>query len=356
MTIHSLETRRIRIPLMRPFVTAIRRVSVMEAVQVLLRCTEGCLGYGEAPSSALITGDTLPSIEEAINGYIAPALLGRSLDEDLGSLIDAAIRGNTSAKAAVEIALMDLQARRLSVPLYEMLGANRKSKKPLTTDMTISLGPTEVMIKDALAAIAGGFSVLKIKTGARPDSDAEQLIKLWHGLAGQDILLRVDANQGWSPDEAIAIIHAWEDAGIPIDIIEQPVPAWDIEGLAKVSAHSRLPIAADEAVFSPRDALRVIESRAAGVINIKLMKSGGIGPALEICELCRIHGLECMIGCMLEGEISAAAAAHLAASSPIITRLDIDSPLMYQSSEYMGGTAFEGPNIILNDSPGLGVQ
>jgi len=332
----------------------------MEAVRVILRCKNEEEGFGEAPASALITGETLPSIEEAITAYIGPAIVGRCVDGDLGSIIQSSIQGNSSAKAAVEMAWQDLRAQKSNIPLYRLLTENDSDvKRTLANDITISAGKLECMTFAAISAIEAGFSMLKIKTGSDPVTDSQNLISLYNNIKnGFDPKnkIRVDANQGWSPRQAIGIIRALEDAGIPIDLVEQPVPAWDLDGLLEVSSSTSLPIAADESVFSPQDALLCIQKRAAQIINIKLMKSGGIGPALDICGLCRVYGLECMIGCMMEGQLSTAAAAHLAASQPIITRVDLDSPLLCADGFYSGGPAFCGPDIKLSDCPGIGTR
>ena len=351
MNIHSFDISRIKIPLARPFVTAVRRADAVEAVRITLRCEDGICGLGEAPASALITGETLPSIEEAIKTYIAPAIIGKSAESNLNHEIQSAIHGNSSAKAAVEMAFMNLRTQVLGIPLYRLLGEEKKARN-LTNDITISIGSLDSMTADALSAINEGHSILKIKSGSQAETDARQLIGLWQNIRSRQVLLRIDANQGWSPSQAIKIIQAWEDASIPIDIIEQPVPAWDFEGMAEVAAYSSFPVAADESVFSPRDALRCIQMKAAQVINIKLMKCGGLNRAVEICNLCRQNGLECMIGCMLESEISVAAAAHLAASQPVITRVDLDAPLLYAPGFNTGSNPeFCGPSIKFKVKP-----
>lgn len=367
MKIKSIDITPIHIPLKQPFVTAIRKVSSVEALRIALLTDEGSIGYGEAPATAMLTGETIKSIEEAVRSYIGPSIIGHEAEEDLAPLIKKPIYGNTSAKAAVEMAWLDLQAQKKNLPLYKMLaaggsGAAGKSDA-LENDLTISVGTVETMIADAQSAIKDGFTILKIKTGAHPETDAQQLIELWNGIKDYDgrggggVSLRIDANQGWTARQAIGIIRTWEDAGLPIDIIEQPVPAWDIEGLAEVQAHTEHIIAADESVFSPHDALRCIRQRAAKVINIKLIKAGGIRTGLEIAKLCGEHGLECMVGCTIEGQISSAAAAHLAASTPVITRVDIDCPLLRVPGGYAAtGPEFNGPVIKMSDAPGIGTR
>jgi len=362
MLIQSFSLHVAHIPLKKPFVTAIRSTNVAEVVRVALYTKEGAVGWGEAAATAMITGETIASIKEAIEQHIAPAIIGLPVANisQLSAKIQSSIYGNHSAKAAVEIACYDLWAKHHQAPLYQLLGGHTDT---METDLTISIGTTEAMANDALAAINSGFRILKIKTGTSPTTDAQTIIDFWHEIKGnlpketlKNILLRIDANQGWSVQNAIKIAHKWAENAIPIDLIEQPTPAWDIDSLAQIQAHTTFPIAADESVFSAKDALKCIQRRAARVINIKLMKTGGICHALDICTLCRIYDVECMIGCMLEGEISASAAAHLAASQPIVTRIDIDSPLLCEEGFYAGGPIFQGRIIAIPGLPGIGIE
>ena len=345
LTLKSITTDQIHIPLKKPFVTAVRTTNRLDAVRVAIQTSENLTGYGEAPATPLITGETMTSIQHAITKYIAPAIANRNIHDNIPTIIQSAIYGNNSAKAAVEMAWYDLLAQKLKVPLHALIG--NAGKQELTNNLTISINSTDKMIYDACTAISQGFSILKIKSGLNPKSDLKQLLDLWKGIKEEvdvpnAIRLRIDANQGWTPTQATRIIYELENSNLPIDLIEQPVPAWDIDGLAHVQSHTTLPVAADEAVFSPQDAIKIIQKRAAHVINIKLMKTGGIKNALNICTLCHIYGVECMIGCMMEGYIGAAAAAHLAASQYVVSRVDIDSPLLLNYSEgvYTNGIEF----------------
>ena len=172
---------------------------------------------------------------------------------------------------------------------------------------------------------------------------------------GPQIRLRVDANQGWSAREAVRIIRAMEDKGLDIELVEQPVKARDFAGMQFVTARVNTPVLADESVFSAADAIRLIEGRAADLLNIKLMKTGGIHEALKICAAAEIYGVECMIGCMLESKIAVSAAAHLAAGRGIITKADLDGPALCRVDPYEGGPRYDGPWIYMNETPGLGI-
>lgn len=171
---------------------------------------------------------------------------------------------------------------------------------------------------------------------------------------GPHITLRVDANQGWTAKQAVKIIRELEDAGLDIELVEQPVHYEDLIGMQYVTANTQTNILADESVFSPLDAVKIIEMRAADFINIKLMKTGGIYQAQKICHIAEANGIECMIGCMLETKISVSAAAHFAASEKNIKMVDLDGPLLCLKDPITGGPTFNNQWIRMSDEPGIG--
>ena len=264
--------------------------------------------------------------------------------------------------AAVALRYVTADAARLIVvfddvgvepdPLYQLLGNARSS---FETDLTISVNQVDEMVKDALEAVRRGFTTLKIKVGKEGLADIDRVTSIRKAV-GNDIQLRVDANQGWTAAQSVAIIKTMEARGLNIQLVEQPVPADDIAGLKYVSGQVDTPILADEAVFSPTDAANLIAIRACDYINIKLMKTGGIWNALKICDLAKRHNVKCMIGCMLESQISVAAAAHLCAGQEIIAMADLDGPSLCASDPFPGGPVFDGPTITMSDDPGVGVQ
>ncbi len=353
MKITKIETAIIRVPLARPFKTALRTVEHIEDVLVRVTTDTGEEGYGEAPPTAVITGDTKGSILCAINDFIAPALIGMDIEdmEPLQKKLHGCILKNTSAKAAVDMALYDLYAKRYSAPLYKILGG---AKTQLQTDITISLNSTAEMVADSVSAVQEGYQILKIKVGKAGLADADSIAAIREAV-GKDIALRVDANQGWDVKSAVRIIRAMEDKGLGIDLVEQPVKAHDINGLAAITAAVSTPILADEAVFSPEDAIHIIQTRAADLINIKLMKTGGIHKALQICAIAEIYGVECMIGCMLETKLAVSAAAHLAAAQSVITRADLDGPALCKIDPYTGGPIYTAGQIVMPTAFGIGI-
>jgi L-Ala-D/L-Glu epimerase len=327
MTIVSSELSRGRIALRTPFVTALRRVEYAEFILLTLRTDDDRVAYGSAPATEAITGETLTSIEKALATAIIPALLHRpfALDE-LVAATNGAIEKNSSAKAAAEMALFALAAAAKDEPLYRLLGGTAAPE--LRTAVTVSLNTPDIMQSVARRYVSEGLDILKIKVGANDGHDAERIRKIAQAVA--DATLLVDANQAWDVAASMAVIDAVAD--LPIALIEQPVPACDLAGLKEINDRSPFPILADEAVFSAEDAKRVLDAGAADLVNIKLMKSGGIAGALEIIDICRAYGKSCMLGSMLEGPVSITAALHLAAAHPdIFTWIDLDSPLLYRT-------------------------
>lgn len=354
MRIRKIETMRVSVPLIKPFKTALRTVTTAYSVFVKLTDEDGRVGWGEAPPTHVITGDTLASIEYAITEVIGPQLIGIDIREreSLFRTLKRSIVRNTSAKAAVDMAIYDLIGQVAGLPLYQFLGGNRHE---LETDFTVSVNDPVEMAEDAERYIAQGFDVLKVKVGIGEIAEDIGRIRAIRNKVGKDVKIRLDANQGWHPKEAVFAIGKMEDAGLDIELIEQPVLSDDLEGLKYVTDRTLTPIMADESVFSPKDALRLLEMRAADLMNIKLMKSGGIHEALKINSLAESYGVECMVGSMIETKLGITAAAHFAASQSNVTRFDFDAPLMLTKDVVVGGIQYEGKSIRFSPLPGLGL-
>lgn len=354
MKITKIRLGTISVPLRLPFKTALRTVKSVEDIIVEIHTDTGALGYGEAPPTGAVTGHTTGAIIGALKEHIIPSLLGRDIDafEDLMQLVQTCVVGNSSAKAAADMALWDLYGQRYRLPIYKLLGGARKE---IVTDITISVNEPEEMARDAANAVERGYDCLKVKVGANPELDVERL-RAVRRAAGDDICLRIDANQAWQPRQAVRILNEMQEQGLRLELVEQPVKAYDLEGLKYVTDHSYVPVLADESVFSPRDAMKVLELRAADLINIKLMKCGGIYNALKIASAAEIYGVECMIGCMLEAKISVNAAAELACARKIFTRIDLDGPVLCSEDPILGGARFEEKRITVSDEAGMGIR
>ncbi|MGN0859986.1 MAG: dipeptide epimerase [Stenotrophomonas sp.] len=354
MKITDIRLGMLRVPLKTPFKTALRTVDTVQDVVVQIHTDSGHIGWGEAPATAVITGDIHGSIIDAIRSCIAPRLIGRHV-ADLNrncALVQGAMIHNTSAKAAVEIALYDLWAQLHNAPLYQMLGGG---EPVITSDITISVDHIDKMVADSLSALDRGFESLKIKVGKDIGLDIER-VKAIHAAVDGRALLRLDANQGWTAKQAVFAMNALENAGVELELLEQPVKADDVAGLKYVTDRVNTPVMADESAFSPLQAIDLIQQRAADIINIKLMKTGGLSNAIRVADIAALHGVPCMIGCMLESSISVAAAVHLAvAKSEVITKIDLDGPSLCAFNPVTGGVIFNESEISITDAPGLGI-
>ncbi len=353
MKIKSIKTNEIQIPLIKPFKTALRIVEYVRDVIVTVETDNGIVGFGEAPPTVAITGDSTESILSAINNNIAPALIGCDLDyfDDVMKRLHSSIEKNTSPKAAVDMALYDIRAKSFYAPLYKLLGGYRNE---LETDLTVSVNDAETMAADAVEGVKRGFSTLKIKVGKDYAGDLERL-RAVRAAVGVDVKIRVDANQGWTPQQAVEIIKSFEDEGLGIELVEQPVAARDFVGLKFVTDNVDTKILADESVFSVADAVELIKTHSADMINIKLMKTAGIYQALKICAVAEEYGVDCFMGCMLESKLAVAAASHLSAAKAVIVLNDLDGPSLCASDPYIGGPIYDESRIIMNQTPGLGV-
>lgn len=354
MKIKTIEFGMLKVPLKTPFKTAMRTVEHIEDVVVKMETDSGHVGYGSAPATAVITGETHGSIIEAIRTVIGPGLIGQHI-ENLNGLTNSirnSIVRNFSAKAATEIAIYDLFGQLYKAPLYKLLGGGDNS---ISTDITISVDYIDKMVDDTLKAIDMGFETLKVKVGKDPALDIER-IKAIYAAVDDRALIRLDANQGWTPKQTVYVLRALEDAGVRLELVEQPVKGEDIEGMKYVTERVSTPIMADESSFGPREANELIRTRAADIINIKLMKTGGISNAIKIADIAGTYGVECMIGCMLESSIGVAAAAHIAAAkSSVITKVDLDTPSLGEFDPVHSGVKFNNAEISITDAPGLGI-
>ncbi|MEW5993739.1 MAG: dipeptide epimerase [Candidatus Zixiibacteriota bacterium] len=353
MIITGIRTGLSSIPLRKPFKTALRTLEHLNTLVVAVDTDKGVIGWGEATPTAAITGDTLGGIRGVIHEYIGPKLKGKQIAnlEDTLNTLDQSCVKNTSAKAALDIAIHDLFGKLLNVPLFRLLGGYRHR---VETDLTISVNSPDEMAQDSREAIDRGFRILKIKVGRDPSLDIERIRRIREEV-GPNVVIRLDANQGWTDREAVRIMKAIEAAGLEVELVEQPVPAHDLEGLKRVRESIDTPVLADEAVFSALDAEELIARRAADYLNIKLMKTGGLRNALRICAVAELHGVECFMGCMMESKLSVTAAAHLACARSIITRCDLDSPSLCAQDPVRGGIAIDGPWLSMTEAPGLGI-
>lgn len=354
MEIKQIKISKLCIPLIRPFITALRQTEHVEDIVISIECSNGLIGYGSAASTPVITGDTQESIVAAISQIIAPRLLTKSLHnfEELLLMVQNSMINNTSAKAAVDMALHDLFAKSLNIPLYKFLGGGDAKLKIVNT---VSVKDVAGMVEDAKLFISQGFETLKVKVGLDPQQDIVRLKSIRQAV-GKNIKIICDANQGWDAKAALQIIDSLFTSQANIAMVEQPVKAWDYANLKYIRDHSCLPIYADEAIFNLRDAAKIIANQMADGLNIKLMKSGGLYQARSIYDLATQHQVPCMAGCMLESPVGLAAMASFVAGRSNIKFIDLDPITMIKNNPIKGGITLAGAMVQLADAPGLGIE
>ncbi len=311
-------------PLKVPFITAKRRLDVIRDYVVEITTDTGVVGFGACAPTPVITGDTVGSIIYAVEEYIKPRLVGKEVSLELLPFVRDCMEHNSSPKAAIDIALYDLLSKNEGKTIYEYMGG--KGKFCLKTDITISLGDPETMIRDTENALKDGFDVLKVKLGTVPAEDKARIAAI-ASVVGKDIPVRLDANQAWLPKDAVDLCDFALASGMNIELVEQPVHYRDLDGLEYVTKNTSADILADESAFSYYDVEEILKRGAADLINIKLMKCGGLYEAERIHALASKYGAECMLGCMMEGPVSVAAAAQFAAAKGI-TKVDLDAPIL----------------------------
>jgi L-alanine-DL-glutamate epimerase-like enolase superfamily enzyme len=344
---------RVDLDLDRPF--TISRGTTETAENVLVRLSDGDHTGVGAAAPARRYGETADTV-----AAVLPALLDALPDdphalEAAGDAMDEVVRGNAAAKAAVDVALHDLAAKRLGIPLYRLLGLD-PSRAP-TSSFTVGLGPLEETREAAAAAVEAGFPVLKVKLGTDPERDVATVDAVRAGAADagaadDDIRIRVDANEGWTPPEAIRACRALAERDV--EFVEQPVPAADHDGLARVRERSPLPIAADESCLDASDVPRA--AAAADVAVVKLMKTGGIRGAVRAIHAARAHGMETMLGCMVASNAAIAAGMAL---SPLVDYADLDGAMLLAdgTDPYLGVDAPGGRiDLAGQQRPGTGAR
>ena len=317
--IESVDVEAVTYPLAASFPIASGTQETAAVLRVTLRDSAGHVGVGEAAPVPHIVGHDRRAAREAALQLI-PVLRGadpvavRRLHRQLW----AASAANVSAIHAVEVALIDLCCRALSVPMATYLGG---PPCEVRTDMTVPMVDPSLAADRAEAAVAAGFTQLKVKTGGDITTDIARLHAVSDAAPAAE--LTVDANQGWTAAEALSFTDAMGDAAVDIKLIEQPLPAAALDELAELRGMIDIPIAVDEAVFTPTDAHAVVAADAADIIVLKLAKTGVIG-AVDIAAIARGAGVDVMMGCMLESAIGIHASAHLVAGLGGFIHVDLD--------------------------------
>lgn len=339
------------IKLKEPFVISLGPLTHAENVVVVVRTREGITGFGECSPFLTINGESMHTAI-AVAQLLAGMLKGKNaLDiEHCARSMDKIIYGNSSIKSAFDMALYDIAAQHAHLPLYSFLGG--KKNKIIQTDYTISFGPLHKMVSDAQRIKDKGFQIIKVKLGGTKEEDIQR-VKSIRQQIGNEIALRIDANQGWTLLNALEILKAI--APYDIQHCEEPIPRWQFMKLPFLREQSPILIMADESCCDEHDAERLIDLKACDALNVKLGKSSGIFKALKIIRLAEQAKLNLQIGGFLESRLAFTASAHLALCSDAVVHYDFDTPMMFEEDPVLGGIIYKANGIIeVPEVPGLG--
>ena len=353
LKIEHIEIIELNITLKEPISISLGTSHLAENIVIKIHTGDGLTGTGEACPEINIAGETQAAAMEVAK-ILAAGLKGKDplAIEDRIMDMDRIIDRNQTIKSAFDMALYDLLGRKAGLPLYRLLGGG--NTREIQTDMTVYLGTPEKMAEQALGYKRDGFPCIKVKLGVSAVEDIER-IRAIRTAVGNEIPLRIDANQGWDVVTAIQVLKALEPYNI--EHCEEPVPKWNNAGLKKVSENSPIPVMADESVFDHKDAFRLASMGACDYFNIKFSKSGGIHNALKINAIAEAAGIRCQVGCMSESRFALTALCHFVAARNNIAWFDIDASLSHAEDPVTGGIIY-GENGLweLPVSPGIGAD
>ena len=351
MKITHTEIWKFSIP-MHPFTIATGTMRYAQNTFIRVHTDEGFYGVGECSAFPMIAGETQATCFEMAKDFAAlwknkDAL---ALEERLQELHDYTAF-NYTIKSAFDLALYDLAAKHAGKSLYQYLGGKVKE---LETDLTIGIDTPGNMANKAVDFVQKGVRIIKIKLGKNAPEDVER-VRLIREAAGPSVVLRLDANQGWSYDDAVYALNHMADFNI--QFCEQPMRYWDDDKLPALVKTSPVKIMADESVFDHYDAERLIQAGACDYVNIKLAKSGGIWEAIKINAVCERHNIPCMMGGMLESRIALTAFAHFAMAHDNVVYYDMDTCMLgHKTDPVTGGVQYKGYFLEVPDTPGIGAD
>lgn len=342
---------KLNIPLDAPFTIATGAKYQIENVLITLELENGKQGFGEAAPLEPVNGEnqgtalaTLLSCRDYLIGQYASDY--RQISKHLKSVFWA----QATARCAIEMALLDAYTKSLNIPLFQFIGG---AEHQIETDYTVDIVDAATAKSNAQKLANKGYRTLKTKVGKNLKDDVARVIAIKEGAPECRIML--DANQGYSPADAIHFLEVLEKQGIRPELFEQPVVKHDLQGMKRVKESTSVPIAADESVFTAADAINVIKADCADLINIKIMKSGLV-EALDIAAIARSANKGLMIGCMLESKLGLGTSVHLAAGLGGFNFVDLDPHIDPEKEPFSGGPQFTDPFYMLTPEAGIGVQ
>ena len=350
MKITHVEAWKVEMRLGEPYRIAYETIESTVNVFMRLETNDGLVGFGCSAPDLQVTGETADGVMRAVKDVIRPSILSRDplrryrlllrLKRQLGN--------QPAALALVDIALNDLLGRAAGIPLYKLLGGYRDRMK---TSVTIGILPVDDTVARAKQWIKKGFRILKIKGGCDVEADIERVMKV-REAAGPKIELRFDANQGYTLNDTVHFCEATRAA--KLELIEQPTPKSDLESLGSATSRVTIPVMADESVTSLLDAFRLAKHDLVDMVNIKLMKVGGINEALRINDVARAAKLEAMVGCMDEAAFAIAAGLHFALARPNVAYADLDGHIDLVGDPTAGAVSIRDGFLYPTNRPGIG--
>ncbi len=337
----------------KPYTIAFKTVDVVRNAFVEITLDNGINGIGSGNPSEYVVGENLAQCLEALQDHNLEFLIGREIREfhQLTFEVWQTFPKNPSARAALDIALHDVFTQYLGVPLVRFLGQKIKT---LPTSNTIGIKNAEETVKEAADYLKQGFKVLKIKLGKDLAEDIERLVKLRESF-GNNVIIRIDANQGYSVKQTIDFYH--QTKKLNIELIEQPLPAKAVKEMKSLPEEIKNKIAADESLITPQDAMELIKPPlASGIFNIKLMKCGGVSQGLKIADIALYEGVDLFWGCNDESIVSITAALHAAFSCSNTKYIDLDGSLDLGKDVVKDGFILKDGYMYCSEKPGLGVE
>ena len=351
LKITSVDIYKADIEFPEPFRIAIMEITAAQSIFIKINTNEGLYGMGEANPTWGITGET-QSINLVGAVDLAKLLLNKDpLDiENRMRELNKYLVHNSTLRSAYDMALYDLLGKAAGLPLYAVLGGGKRS---FWTDNTIGIADPDYMAKKAKKYKDQGFQAIKVKLGTTRDQDVER-IQTIRKAVGDEIPVRIDANQGWDYKTAVNTLQAIEQYAI--EYCEQPIAHWDYENMRRIRENTSIAIMADESLFDHHDAYKLASMGCCDYFNIKLAKSGGIHTALKINAIAEGAGIQCMVGCMTETRLALSGAAHLVSARPNIRYADLDGWLFLKHDPIIGGAEYDVGEITVPDAPGHGAD
>jgi L-alanine-DL-glutamate epimerase-like enolase superfamily enzyme len=342
----------VELKLKEPFVIANETTEVADNIFIRLETETGIVGWGCSTPDA-VTSETK---ETVLKNFEVAKRLVVGCDPTRINLVNFALEnelsGNPSLKAGVNMALYDIIGKMAGMPLFRLLGGYREK---IATSVTVGLNPTDLMVEKAKQIVSAGFKFIKVKCGIDVEQDIENILAIREAV-GSAVKLRLDANEGYSVEDALRIVTALEKNGVDIEILEQPTKANYLYSLKDVTRQCSVPIMADETALTLRDSVKLVKLEIVDMINIKLMKIGGITNAIKANALAELANVPVMVGCMNESMAAMSAGVHFACAFRNVEYADLDSALDFTNDVAKGGARYAEGYVIPSEKPGLGVE